>query len=191
MSTTYTQTDTSTAYADGCWGGTTGNTTAGRECTVGGTAGTTEVTVAPRVVNGANTNDGVFVLRCEKPGFSDWAAGDWVVTYNVTSQDAGNTIDEVHVCDQWDDGTPTYTTVVTQTAIAQGGVGTFGYTLNTIVGHVAQDQTDSRPFVVLVVQNTDDHGNADMGITPGETVVAPYGTDPEPAGGERRIILIS
>lgn len=175
MTTTYTQTDTSATFNVGCSGRSAGLTTAARTAEVGGTAGSSEVTVDP---NNNGTTLACFAFDvpvADAPGLSSWDSGTWNVTINFTTGDAGTTLEEVHICDN---NGGTYSSVAGGTSeTAIGYATTSGSTTRNISqgsNHTPQSEANSRPFVVIVLSNTDDHGAASVGITPSATIVAPY-----------------
>lgn len=174
----YVQTDTSRTFDVGCSGAGAGASTAGRQGTEGGTAGVTEVSVDPGnwsdpAHNGIKAS---FVFDCPTPpNVASWAAGNYVIPVNHTTMDGGTNLQEVYVCDY--DGS-TFQTVVsgvqgTDFTHAPGGTGVVTVTLNRGSAYTPQTQSTSRVFIVLVYQNTDQHGGSGLGITPNQTITTP------------------
>jgi len=182
VTVTYQQTDTTATFNVGCSARSAGVQNASRQAIVGGTAGTTEQSVNPDNQGGLRACFNFDVPVGDAPNIATWTDGNWQVTINFTSGDPGTFLKEVHVCDN---NGGSYTTVCSETGLTVAT--TAGSTTRTIAqggDHSPQAQSTSRPFIVIVLENTDPHGGSACGITPSSTVVAPYTLTPPQIPGQ-------
>lgn len=162
------QTDTAGFFNVGCSGVGAGVTIANLRALVGGSAGTVAITADPD----KNTTAACFNYDCGAPGVASWAAGDYIIPINFTTGDAGTTLNAVYVCDF--DGASSYVTVASLTGLSDvstGGVVTKTVTRGT--AYTPQSQANSRPFIVIVLNNADTHGGSLVQITPSEIIQTP------------------
>lgn len=168
MATNYYQTDTSATFNVGCSGATGGTTTDARTCsTASGDVGASAYTVN----TGNNVTRAVFAWELPKPGTSSWEDGTWSIPINFTTGDAGTTLNAVYVCDK---NGGSYSTVCSETGLSVAS--TSGLTTRSIPQGGAwtpQSSTDSQPFIVVVLTNTDTHGGSSVAITSNQTISAP------------------
>ena len=171
MTTTYQQTDTDATFDVGCSGQSAGATTGADEAAVGGSAGVTETAFDPD----NNVTRACYAYDCTPaPGLATWESGNYVVRINHTAMDGGTQLQRVDVCDF--DGTSSYAFVAnnSSTGHTRGATGVLEVTVNRATPYAVQDETNSRLFVVLTYNNNDLHGASAGGITPDDTIVAPY-----------------
>ena len=165
MASSFQQVDTAATFDVACSGATAGVTTAARGATRGGTAGTVNVTVD----TDNNVTRAIFAYDLAAPGAAIWKSGTWVVRINIISQDAGTTLEEVHICDN---NGGTFVDVDSAgggtqvTGLADGNTGVITVNVTQTNNHTPQSVASSRPYIVLVFANADPHGTSSTDIRP-------------------------
>jgi len=175
----YNQQDDSATFNVGCSGASAGATTLGRA--MDATAlGIGTATTDPDV----GVTAACLIFDAPAPGASaSWDDGDWVIRVNITTCDSGTILNAIHVCDF--DGT-SYTTVTSQVSAfghTRGGTGVITATIAQGGAHTPQSATLSRPFIVIIFENNDAHGNGNVTVTTNQIVDSPIddgvgGADP-------------
>lgn len=96
MAMTFTQTDTAQVCALNNYCSTVGGTIeAGRQASVGGTAGSSNVTFS---VAASATDDNEFSFECIVPADTTWGAGDWTVNIDFLVGNMDVTLESCFIC---------------------------------------------------------------------------------------------
>lgn len=172
MATNYVQTDTSATFNVGCSGATAATTTVARTATIGGTAGSTEMSGSWTF--GQTVAAYAFELPAPGSSITSWA-GSWTIPINITTCDGGDQMSAVYLCD-WLPGTG-YVSKGSATpgsgyTHTRGNTGVVSVSITASSG--LQSASLSQPFIVVVFNNNDAHGAAGASITPNQTIIAPY-----------------
>ena len=166
MSKTWQQEDTAAALSDqiACSGATLAKTPQSCLAVDGGTAGTTEETIA--IPFGTN---GVAGYMTELDPGEDPPAGTWTARLDVTTGSSDYTLQEVHLC-WWN----------TSTFVSLGSTATIGTTMNA--GIYSTNITGSSPisyaaghraYLVWVFDVAGCHGDISLGVTPSQLITTP------------------
>ncbi len=174
MAIILTQTDTAAdnGFNVGCSGASSaGATTASREATEGGTAGSSEITLDPGG-NGLVRACLAFQTDVSEPGTATWAAGNYVVRLNCTTSNNGTIWRETHICERTSGGTfNTVASLTGQTDDLATSPTVFTHTVNRATVFNA-DSSSSTLYIVCVFEG-DDHGGTSFGITPDQNIDTP------------------
>lgn len=173
MPTPYVQTDTDIGGPGAGCSGVAAGANAGRGAYVGGTPGSSEVQLAGPANESTQVIFGFGLGPGEQPGLEVWDPGPWVVPINHTTMDDGSRLVGVYVCDF----TGSLWTAVASNESPGHGFGETGIITVPVIqpaAHVVQSQAASFPAILLAYQNTDASGVRNVGITPDQTILAPF-----------------
>ncbi len=181
MAEIFTQLDTAADCGESlmCSGaGGLATTTQTANATVGGTAGSTELTVT----HSADVLDRACIMFQVQIIDILWDLGNWTVRLDVTTANTLYTVQEVHLC-------RTNASCVNQNSI--GSLLTIGETLSSGVHSWTVNQgsdevaiTSDDCYIIIVCDVGGAHGNESVGITPSQDIDSP---NIMPMGASRRV----
>lgn len=166
---TYNVQDDTATFDVGCSGSGGGAATTGAQAMDQTAAGVGTVGGAP----GPSLDLPCIVFDGNAPGASaSWDAGNWQIPFSFSACDAGSIISRIDICDF--DGS-TYTTVVgnhTVTGHSRGSTTPFTETVVQGSAHTPQN-ANSRPFIIIWIENNDLHGASLVTLNNTETITSP------------------
>ncbi len=174
---TQTDTDADSGFNVGCSGQSAGNVTVAREATDGGTSGTTEVLPDP----GLGVERAVLAFQSDaggpEPNDTTWEAGDYVVRINVTTARSNSQWTETYICERTSGGTFNTVASLTGQTTSLGATGVKTHTVNRATDYTAGSA--STIYIVVVISDTNAHGQSKVGITPDQNIDTPIASATE------------
>lgn len=170
MAMTFTQTDTDppSCAATSVCSGRTVIWEIQRECTVGGTAGSSPVSV--QFTSSATNGFGVLFL-CTVPSGSSWDSGTWTVRLNVTTANMNFTWTECYVC-RANSSCVSQETLGSNTAVGQS-LGTTGVKSTTVSCSAATPAAGDLLTVILIFSNAA-MSTQSFSLTPNQNIDSPF-----------------
>jgi hypothetical protein len=140
-----------------------------RECTDGGTAGTSEVTLT-LVKN--SMADNRIQFECIIVAGTSWDGGTWTVRLNVTTANANIDWDTVVIC-RLNSSCANQETIGTTNNLAIS-CGTTGVKSTSVTGAAQSPGVGDKVMVILGFDNGDNMNAQAIGITPSEDIDSPF-----------------
>ena len=167
MTMTFTQTDTAQVCALNNYCSSVGGTIeAGRQASVGGTAGSVEATFTTAT---SQADDNEFSFECVVPAGSTWGAGDWTINVNFTTGNMNATWASCFIC-RVNSSCVNQATIGSATGL---GLPTSSGAQNTVISGAAQTPgAGDKVIITLGFSNADTMVARTVGITPSLTIVA-------------------
>lgn len=168
MAASFQQTDTAQACALNNYCSSVGGTIeAGRQASVGGTAGSSEVTFT---VASSQADDNEFSFEVVVPAGYTWGAGNWTVNVNFTTGNSDATWESCFIC-RVNSSCVNQATIGSSTGL---GIATKSGAQSTIISGSAQTPgAGDKVIITLGFSNASTMFARTVGITPSTTIESP------------------
>ena len=167
MTMTFQQTDTTQVCALSNYCSSVGGTIeAGRQASVGGTAGSTEQTFSCAA---SQADDNEFSFECIVPAGSTWGSGDWTINVNFSTGNMDATWASCFIC-RVNSSCVNQATIGSATGL---GISTSAGAQSTVISGAAQTPSaGDKVIITLGFSNSNTMVARTVGITPSLTIVA-------------------
>ena len=170
MALIFTQEDTNGTCALGQYCSTDASTPESRkQCEVGGTAGSTPVTVT--LVKNAMTNNKI-QFECIVGTGKNWGAGNWTIRLNITTANSNITWTGTFIC-RINSSCVSQETIGSLTGQTTS-LGTTGVKTHTVSGSAVTPGAGDKVMVILRFTNSDNMNSQAFGYTPNQNIDAPF-----------------
>lgn len=163
---------TPAAFCSGA--GVNGDTDMARKALVGGSAGSTEVTVT---VDSSAADLACAWFELDVSAGVSWDGGTWTVRLNVTTSNHQVALDAIYIC-RVNSSCTNQATIGSVTALADN-LGSTGVRSHNVTGSAQSPSAGDKVIVVLLFDNMQAMPQ-DIGFTPSEIITSPF----TPPGGE-------
>lgn len=168
MAASFQQTDTAQSCALNNYCSSVGGTIeAGRQASVGGTAGTSEVLVT---IAASQADDNEFSFEVVVPAGYTWGAGNWTVNVNFTTGNMDATWESCFIC-RVNSSCVNQATIGSSTGLA---IATSSGAQSTVISGAAQTPSaGDKVIITLGFSNANTMFTRNVGITPSTTIESP------------------
>lgn len=169
MAVTVQQTDTAQVCALNNYCSSVGGTIeAGRACSVGGTAGTSEQTIT---IAASQADDNEFSFEWAVPAGYTWGAGNWTINVAFTTGNMDVTWESCFIC-RVNSSCVNQATIGSATGL---GLATTTNPQSTVISGSAQTPgAGDKVIITLGFSNANTMFSRTVGITPSQTIASPF-----------------